>query len=243
MNRKIKIGCLLLAVFMLSGCVSDRALEGKKEAEQVKKLVEDNNKQLEKKMENILYEEQTTNTPPTEVEIKDYNEKYNTAIIKTSLGDITIKFSNADTPKTVANFMKLADAGFYDGVKFHRVIKGFMIQTGDPLSKDDSQKNAWGTGGPGYVMPAEIKLENKKGTIATARLGDQMNPKKDSSGSQFFINTVDNAFLNGGYTVFGEVTSGMETALKIENVKTTAPGQLDRPVEDVTIKNIELLKK
>ena len=230
----------VLIIFILSGCASQKILETKKEADQIQKIVDENSNQLKKQMENVTTEKITS---PTEAEKKEFLEKYNSAIIKTDMGNIAIKFYKEDAPETVANFIKLAKNGFYDGVKFHRVIKGFMIQTGDPLSKEDSQKNSWGTGGPGYTIPAEIKMENKKGTIATARLSDQVNPKKDSSGSQFFINTIDNDFLDGEYTVFGEVTSGMEIVLKIENVKTVSPGQLDQPIENISIKSIELSEK
>lgn len=160
------------------------------------------------------------------------------AVLDTNYGKIKVKFYSGDAPKTVINFVKLAKENFYDGLRFHRVIKGFMVQGGDQNSKD----NDWaddGQGGPGYTVPAEIKRKNLRGTIATARLGDAVNPKKDSSGSQFFINAADNAFLDGGYTVFGEVTEGMDVVDKIENAKTNAN---DHPLEDITIKNIELVK-
>jgi len=140
----------------------------------------------------------------------------------------------------VANFLKLAKEGFYNGTKFHRVIKGFMIQGGDPLSKDDIKIDLWGTGGPGYTVPAEIKLKNTIGTVATARLGDNINPKKDSSGSQFFINTVDNPFLDNNYTVFGKIVSGMDVVTKIENAPTLLPGTADRPAGAVVIESISL---
>lgn len=162
------------------------------------------------------------------------------AVMKTNFGDIKLKLFASDAPKTVANFIKLSESGFYNGVKFHRVIKNFMIQTGDPNSKDDDWSND-GTGGPGYTVPAEIKLKNIKGAIATARLGDQVNPQKSSSGSQFFINTVDNAFLDGGYTVFGQVVEGMDNVLKIENVATDK-ARGDHPIDDVIIESIDIIK-
>lgn len=166
-------------------------------------------------------------------------KKYDGAVLKTNLGDIEIKFYSEDAPNTVGNFLSLAAENFYDGTKFHRVIKGFMIQGGDPLSKDSDPTND-GTGGPGYTIPAEIGHKNTRGTIATARLGDKVNPKKDSSGSQFYINTVNNTSLDGEYTVFGEVVNGMDVVEKIENVKT---GANDRPAEDVIIESIKLLEK
>ena len=139
------------------------------------------------------------------------------AVVETKLGKIVIEFYDKDAPKTVANFIKLAKQGFYDGTTFHRVIPGFMIQGGDPNSKSPD-RSTHGTGGPGYTVEAEIKREHTRGTVATARLGDQVNPEKRSSGSQFFINVKDNGFLNGGYTVFGNVVAGMDIADKIASV-------------------------
>ena len=176
--------------------------------------------------------------PKTEKTITNLDEKkVMQATLHTTEGDITIEFFEKDAPKTVANFLKLAGEGYYDGVKFHRVIADFMIQTGDPNSKDDSKMALWGKGGPGYTVPAEIKLKNTAGTVATARLGDQFNPERASSGSQFFINAKDNPFLDGGYTVFGKVVAGMEVVAKIENTPT---GQYDKPVTPKVIKSITL---
>ena len=144
-------------------------------------------------------------------------ESNEVAVIETKFGKMVIEFYDKDAPKTVANFKKLAKEGFYNSTTFHRVIPGFMIQGGDPNSKDDDRSND-GTGGPGYTVEAEIKREHKRGTVATARLGDQGNPEKRSSGSQFFINLKDNSFLNGGYTVFGNVIAGMDAADKVVGV-------------------------
>jgi len=152
------------------------------------------------------------------------------AVIETKFGKMVIEFYDKDAPKTVANFKKLAKEGFYSGTTFHRVIPGFMIQGGDPLSKDDDRSND-GTGGPGYTTEAEIKREHKRGTVATARLGDAVNPKRESSGSQFFINVKDNNFLNGGYTVFGNVIAGMDVADKIAAVPRDARDNPNDKVE------------
>ena len=152
------------------------------------------------------------------------------AVIETKFGKMVIEFYDKDAPKTVANFKKLAKEGFYSGTTFHRVIPGFMIQGGDPLSKDDDRSND-GTGGPGYTTEAEIKREHKRGTVATARLGDAVNPKRESSGSQFFINVKDNDFLNGGYTVFGNVIAGMDVADKIAAVPRDARDNPNDKVE------------
>jgi len=161
------------------------------------------------------------------------NKKIMNAILHTSKGDITIEFFAAEAPKTVANFIKLANDGFYNKVKFHRVIKGFMIQGGDPLTKDDSKMNVWGTGGPGYKFPDEIGANNKNnaGTISMANSG------KDTNGSQFFINVAANNSLDGKHTVFGKVVAGMDVVTKIENTPT---GEADRPVTPVVIESITL---
>ncbi|MFA6160309.1 MAG: peptidylprolyl isomerase [Parcubacteria group bacterium] len=164
-------------------------------------------------------------------------QKTQFSLIKTSLGDIKIELSADSAPATVKNFSDLAKKGFYDGTKFHRVIKGFMIQAGDPLSKDDSQKSMWGTGGPGYKFKDELTGKEKylQGTFAMANSGPNTN------GSQFFIVTASpGAQLPPSYTVFGKVVSGMDVALKIENVK-TAPN--DQPVDDVVVYNMELMGK
>ncbi|MDE1924739.1 MAG: peptidylprolyl isomerase [Patescibacteria group bacterium] len=156
------------------------------------------------------------------------------ATLHTSLGDITIEFLSQQAPQTVANFIKLAQGGFYDGTKFHRVIKGFMDQGGDPLTKDDSKMASWGTGGPGYTIPDEITSANSNtaGTIAMANTG-----QPNSAGSQFFINAVDNPSLNSGYTVFGKVTAGMSVVTEINNVAVDAQ---DRPLTPVVITSITL---
>ncbi len=136
----------------------------------------------------------------------DVNKTY-VATIKTAKGDIVVTLDAKSAPQTVNNFVFLANQGFYDGLTFHRVEPGFVIQGGDPLGK--------GTGGPGYTIPAEIKLPHVQGAIAMARLPDQVNPKRDSSGSQFYITLAATPSLNGGYTAFGQVTSGMDVVKKI----------------------------
>ena len=136
-------------------------------------------------------------------------------------------------PLTAGNFIKLAEEGFYDGTKFHRVIAGFMIQGGDPLSKDDSQRFKWGTGGPGYKIKDEFTDHNKndRGTISMANAGP------DTGGSQFFINVVDNTYLDGKHAVFGKVVEGMEIVDRISQVE-TGPG--DQPVADVVVEKVRI---
>lgn len=168
--------------------------------------------------------------------------KYPFALIKTSMGNIKVELDGKNAPVAAGNFLKLAQDGFYDGTKFHRVIPNFMIQGGDPLSKDNAQKDKWGTGGPGYKFPDELKGDEKytQGTLAMANSGP------DTNGSQFFIVTADPSYaLQPNYTVFGEVVSGMDIALEIEKVKTTGSSgsPADQPIEDVVIKNIEPMEK
>lgn len=138
----------------------------------------------------------------------------NMVTLTTPHGDIVIELNPEAAPKTVANFKKLVAEGFYNGTTFHRVIPGFMIQGGDPNSKGEDRASH-GTGGPGYTIPAEIGLKHTRGAVSCARLGDEVNPQKASSGSQFFICVADTPFLDGQYTVFGKVVSGMEVADKI----------------------------
>ena len=148
------------------------------------------------------------------------------------MGDITIQFDSAAAPNTVANFIKLASSGFYDGTKFHRVIAGFMDQGGDPLTKDDSKMAQWGTGGPGYQFADEnTSAHNGVGVVSMANSGPNTN------GSQFFINAVDNGFLDGKYSVFGKVTAGMDVVTAINNTPTD---QSDRPLTPVVLKSITL---
>ena len=140
------------------------------------------------------------------------------AVLETAQGTIVIRLRDDAAPKTAANFRKLVKESFYDGTYFHRVIPGFMIQGGDPNTKN-ADPNDDGMGGPGYTVPAEIKLKHVRGAVATARLGDGANPKRDSSGSQFFIDVRDQPSLDaGGYTVFGEVIAGMDVVDKIVNL-------------------------
>lgn len=155
------------------------------------------------------------------------NKNMNTVILQTTKGAITLELSS-DKPKTTENFKKLVSEGFYDGIKFHRVIEGFMIQSGDPQSKDESLKSAWGTGGPGYKFADELTGREvyPQGTLAMANSGPNTN------GSQFFIVTAKNAPLPPSYTVFGRVTDGIDVALAIESVDTDPS---DKPLVNVTI--------
>ena len=160
--------------------------------------------------------------------------------IITSMGVIKIKLYEG-TPKHRENFAKLALEKYYDGMLFHRVINGFMIQGGDPLTKDAANKARFGTGGPDYTVPAEFVPEyrHKKGAIAAARRGDAVNPYKESSGSQFYLVQDERncAQLDGEYTVFGETIEGLDVIDKIAAVQTDGR---DCPVQDVKIITVKL---
>jgi peptidyl-prolyl cis-trans isomerase B (cyclophilin B) len=156
------------------------------------------------------------------------------AIIKTSEGEMTLEFYPDVAPGHVANFKKLAQQGFYDGTCFHRVIKGFMIQGGDPLTKDESKSRAWGTGGPGYQIKAEFNAKpHVRGVLSMARSSDP-----DSAGSQFFICHGDPRFLDRQYTVFGKLIKGDEVLEKIGTTP-TAPG--DRPLKRMNIESVKIV--
>lgn len=162
--------------------------------------------------------------------------------IITTMGTIRVKlYSN--TPKHRKNFAKLAFEGFYDGTLFHRVINGFMIQAGDPLSKDPEKMDMWGTGGTDYTIPAEIMPENKhlKGALASARRGDRANPLRESSGSQFYIvqDAQTCAQLDGQYTVFGQTVEGFDVIDKIASVATDYRDRPEVPVKIVTVKLVQ----
>ncbi|MBO4467477.1 MAG: peptidylprolyl isomerase [Bacteroidales bacterium] len=164
--------------------------------------------------------------------------------IVTNMGTITVRLFS-DTPLHRNNFEKLALSGYYDDLLFHRVINGFMIQGGDPYTRDTSKVELYGQGGPSYTIPAEMRdpegnplHRHVKGALAAARRGDIANPFKESSGSQFYIvQNPDNCkHLDGEYTVFGETVSGFNVIDKIAGVKTD---RLDRPVSDVRIISIK----
>lgn len=180
----------------------------------------------------------TTPFPPPEPtplagQVKPINEQVD-IVLKTTLGDIALTLDGATAPITVGNFITLAQAGFYDGTTFHRVIPEFMIQGGDPLSKNPQLRPQHGTGGPGYKFNDEQNEKSVvRGVIAMANAGPNTN------GSQFFIVTGE-AFphLDGKHTVFGAVTNGIEVADKISLVEAD---QRDNPVEPVVVESIEIL--
>ena len=156
------------------------------------------------------------------------------AILTTSAGEMILEFWPDVAPGHVKNFTDLANKGFYDGTCFHRVIKGFMIQGGDPLTKDASKEDHWGTGGPGYQIKAEFNDKpHTRGVLSMAR---SQNP--DSAGSQFFICLGDPRFLDRQYTAFGKLIRGDDVLEKIAT-SPTHPG--DRPVTKITLTSVKIV--
>ena len=157
--------------------------------------------------------------------------KNRTAVFETNMGTFKVELLESQMPITTKNFIDLAEKGYYDNTKFHRVIEDFMIQGGDPLTKDNSKKARWGTGDPGYKIKDEFAkgLSNVRGTIAMANAGP------NTGGSQFFVNVVDNTFLDGKHPVFGKVIEGMEVVDEIVAVQADSQ---DRPVQEVIVDKI-----
>ncbi|TKJ39153.1 peptidylprolyl isomerase [candidate division LCP-89 bacterium B3_LCP] len=163
--------------------------------------------------------------------------KNEVAVIETRLGKIVLEFFPEVAPKHVANFKKLAESGFYDSTTFHRVIPGFIIQGGDPLSKDDNRAND-GTGGPGYTIVAEPnEHQHLRGAVSMARKGED----SESNGSQFYICVATQPHLDKlGFTVFANVLSGMDTVDKIVNLPRD---QRDNPLEPISIEKVSIILK
>jgi peptidyl-prolyl cis-trans isomerase B (cyclophilin B) len=160
------------------------------------------------------------------------------AIIKTSAGEMVIEFWPDVAPKTVENFKTLARKGFYDGTSFHRIVKGFMIQGGDPLTKDPAAESRWGTGDPGYKVKAEFNEKpHVRGVVSMARAQDP-----DSAGSQFFICLADARFLDRQYTAFGKLRGGDDVLEKIGETPTkqSGGGEKSRPTVRVGVESIKI---
>ncbi len=160
-------------------------------------------------------------------------------VIETTKGTIKIELFTEQAPEHSGNFKKLARDGFYNGTAFHRVIPGFVVQGGDPNSRSED-RTVHGRGGPGYTIPAEIGIDHKRGYVAAARLGDQVNPERESSGSQFYICLADLPNLDDAYTVFGRVLEGMDVVDAIAQVETDMN---DNPVDRVEMVNVTLIPK
>jgi peptidyl-prolyl cis-trans isomerase B (cyclophilin B) len=161
------------------------------------------------------------------------------AVITTTEGELTLEFWPDVAPKTVENFKTLANKNFYDGTAFHRIIKGFMIQGGDPLTKDAASEARWGTGGPGYQIKAEFNdRPHVRGVISMAR-----SSSPDSAGSQFFICDGDASFLNKQYTAFGKVIKGDDVLTKLASTPCTrsGSGEQSKPVKRVGVVSIRIV--
>lgn len=225
MKRIILIGlCIAGAAVLVSGCGSKKAKEAQQKAEQA----------LADSLAAVAAEQ----SKAVQARIDALPEEPVFDII-TNMGTIKVKLYSG-TPKHRENFAKLAFSKYYDGIIFHRVINGFMIQGGDPITKDIYADPAkYGTGGPDYTIPAEFVPEytHKKGALAAARRGDAANPLKESSGSQFYIvqNESTCAQLDGNYTVFGQTVEGFDVIDKIAAVETNNRDCPVTPVKIITI--------
>jgi peptidyl-prolyl cis-trans isomerase B (cyclophilin B) len=161
------------------------------------------------------------------------------AVIKTSEGEMVAEFWPEVAPKTVENFKKLAGSGFYDDTAFHRIVKGFMIQGGDPLTKDPGKESQYGTGDPGYKIKAEFNdRSHDRGVLSMARSSDP-----DSAGSQFFICLANVSQLDHQYTTFGKLIKGDDVLEKIGNtpVARSRSGEMSKPITRVTVESIKIV--
>lgn len=229
--KKVNILVIIIGLVVLSGCgnkvTSDGLVSNQNYNSKPAEVVETATKTPEKKVEEKL----TINnkeTKPMETEKKQVSYS---VVLHTTAGDITIKLNDDQTPKTVQNFVDLAKKDFYNGVIFHRVIDGFMIQGGDPTGT--------GAGGPDYKFDDEpFTGEYERGTVAMANSGPNTN------GSQFFIMHAS-VPLPKNYTIFGKVTSGMETVDKIATapVEMSASGEQSKPVSPVKINSVDVVEK
>src|SRR5438874_866366 len=167
------------------------------------------------------------------------NSSNEVALIKTSEGDMVVQFWIDAAPNTVENFKKLARQGFYDGTIFHRIVKGFMIQGGDPNSKDPAKENSYGQGGPGYKIKAEFNNHShERGVISMAR-----GPDPDSAGSQFFICLAPAPRLDGQYTTLGKLIKGDDVLERIGDTPVTrnSMGENSKPTKRVVIESVKIV--
>ncbi len=160
------------------------------------------------------------------------------AVMKTTKGEMVFEFWDDVAPGTVANFKKLSRSGFYNGTAFHRIMDGFMIQGGDPLTKDPSQEARWGTGDPGYKIKAEFSSKpHRRGVLSMARSNDP-----DSAGSQFFVVLGDASFLDGKYTAFGTLVKGEDVLEAIGKTPVAQRGgEKSKPLERIEITSVEIV--
>ena len=172
-------------------------------------------------------------------EQKPMNSANEVAVIKTSEGEMIAEFWPDVAPNTVDNFKKLARSGFYDGTAFHRIVKGFMIQGGDPLTKDPAKESRYGTGDPGYKIKAEFNnRSHERGVLSMARSSDP-----DSAGSQFFICLANVSRLDHQYTTFGKLIKGDDVLAKIGDIEVTMSdsGERSKPTKRVTVESVKIV--
>lgn len=168
-------------------------------------------------------------------QMSEANGQNRHVLIKTNMGDMKLELYEQRAPKTTKNFIDLVQQGYYDQVKFHRVIKDFMIQGGDPLTKDDTKQQLWGTGGPGYTIDDEFHPElkhDKAGVLSMANAGP------DSGGSQFFITLAPTPWLDGKHAVFGEIVEGQEV---LEKIGASSTGSRDIPKDDIVMEKVTIV--
>ncbi|MDZ4403917.1 peptidylprolyl isomerase [Prosthecobacter sp.] len=151
---------------------------------------------------------------------------------------VMIELFPNDAPQTVANFINHCESGLYNGLAFHRAIEGFLVQTGDPLTSDESAREKWGTGGEDKTIPAEIKRPHRIGAVAMARRSDKVNPQRRSNGSQFYVTLGNYGAIDSKYTVFGQVVSGLEALKRISIMPVDAN---DCPIARIEVKSIKVI--
>jgi len=170
------------------------------------------------------------------------DSKHKLAVMDVAFGGrketIMIELFPNDAPQTVANFIDRCDSGFYNGLAFHRAIEGFIVQTGDPLTSDESARENWGTGGEDKTLPAEIKRPHRIGAVAMARRADAVNPQRRSNGSQFYIALGNYASIDMKHTVFGQVVSGLDV---VKNISLMPVDSNDCPVARIEVKSIKIV--
>jgi len=236
MQAHVRYFVLIASLFIISGCTNTQNVIIKEESDTFQFSEQHKNIGVENKSKlndvDVRSGDQIKNTVGN-IDIS-YANRYTKAVIHTNLGDINVELYGEIVPLAVSNFLQLSEKEFYNGTKFHRVIKDFMVQSGDPNSKDSLWSDD-GTGGPGYVFPDE-KNEKQliRGSLAMANAGPNTN------GSQFFIVTKEAVpWLDGKHTHFGKVIGGMDVVDKIENARVN---ENDHPIEDIFIKDIRLIK-
>ena len=193
-----------------------------------------------KAVEEVVAEDGTVTTPATP--LTQVNAKWDNVVMVIEVNGVSrkvaIRLNPEVAPKTVANFKKLVNEGFYNGLAFHRAIRNFIVQTGDPATKTDDKKDEWGLTDVGYKLEPELKGSHIKGAVAMARPGPLDSPDKQSSGSQFYVCLVSQKRLDGNYTVFGQVISGLEV---LEAISAVSVDTNDTPTRRVNIKSVRIV--